>query len=152
MKAEDVMCKNILYANAGDSIEKCASILKENNIGFLPIEKNGKVLGVVTDRDLCILGITKKNEYCNSVETIMTKNIIVVNYKDPLSKIYETMEKYRIKRVLVHKKNKIVGIISLSDLLTIEENTVKLIQTIKKIYELDQTKVIEEPKVNEFYL
>lgn len=152
MQAKDIMCKNIFYASYDDSMIRCASILKENNIGFLPIIKDGKVVGVITDRDLCIRGITDEANFHNPVENIITRQIITVSVDDSLTAVCQVMEKYRIKRVLVHQHQKIVGVISFSDLLRAEIDSNTLLHVLQNIFNIDHVNVIEEPKVDEFYL
>lgn len=152
MYAKDIMCKTIFYASYHDSMIQCASLFKEKNIGFLPIVHGKTVVGVITDRDLCIRGITEKKSFLTPIENIMSKQIIVVPQNTNLSDVLKTMEMYRIKRILVHENQKIVGIISLSDLLSIKSEEQNILKTIKKIYTLDQIQTIIEPKVNEFYL
>lgn len=152
LKAKEIMCKNIFYASYDDSILRCACILKENNIGFLPIEKEGTLIGVITDRDLCIRGIIEENNIHNPVENILSKQPIVVDQETSILDVLKAMEIYRIKRVLVHKNRKIVGVISLSDLLNIESCEKEILTTIQKNYSLDQIQTMEEPKVDEFYL
>ncbi len=152
MQAKEIMCKTIVYASYNDSMICCASLLKENNIGFLPIVKKGKVIGVLTDRDLCIRGMIEKNNFHQPVENIISKQLITVEQDSLVVDVLKTMEMYRIKRVLVHENKKIVGVISLSDLLHINSEETNILKTIQEIYALDQLKMIIEPKVNEFYL
>ena len=52
MLVKDWMSKTVLSADMNDSMQKAMSRLKENNISMLPVMKNGKLVGIVTDRDL----------------------------------------------------------------------------------------------------
>ena len=54
MKAKDIMTKNIIVSDTNTDIFTLAKIMKTYNIGFIPIEKDKKIIGVITDRDIVV--------------------------------------------------------------------------------------------------
>lgn len=56
MKCKDVMTKNPKSASSSASAQQATQLMKQENIGILPVidEKTQKLVGVVTDRDLCL--------------------------------------------------------------------------------------------------
>lgn len=147
MLAKDVMCKNIIYVTSDKTLMEVSKIFEDNNIGFLPVVKDKKVLGVITDRDLCL----RMKDVNETVDKIISKNIITVDVDDEITTIFKTLSDYRIKRVLVSEDKHIVGVISLSDLLNTGLDK-ELLETLKNIYTIDNQEQVIEPKVDEFYL
>lgn len=141
------MCKDIIYVTNDKTLMEVSKIFEDNNIGFLPVVKYKKVLGVITDRDLCL----RMKDVNETVDKIISKNIITVDVDDEITTIFKTLSDYRIKRVLVSEDKHIVGVISLSDLLNTGLDK-ELLETLKNIYTIDNQEQVIQPKVDEFYL
>ena len=73
MKIKDYMTKGIVCCDIEDNISTIAEIMDSNNIGFIAVLSNDKIIGVITDRDL-VIGPTLDNEA--SIEDYINKNII----------------------------------------------------------------------------
>ena len=112
MEIKDLMSRNLIVGNINDSLSDLATIMRDNDIGFLPIVDNNKVCGVITDRDI-VCKIIQNND--NSVKGYLN-NIISVNLSDNIYDVICVMKTNRIKRVCVTDNKKIVGIISISDI------------------------------------
>jgi CBS domain-containing protein len=52
MKISDVMTKEVTSLNIDDTVEKAAQMMKEYNVGAIPVCKDGKIAGIITDRDI----------------------------------------------------------------------------------------------------
>src|SRR5258708_19252618 len=57
MNVRDVMTRNPRSVAPGDSIQRAACVMKEVDTGFVPIVEDGKVVGVVTDRDIVVRAV-----------------------------------------------------------------------------------------------
>jgi len=51
-KVEDIMTREVLYVEAGQSIDECMAVMIDKNIRHLPVYENGKLLGVMSVRDV----------------------------------------------------------------------------------------------------
>ena len=60
MSLNDIMSKHIIVGSVDDGIYEIASIMKENDIGFVPIVRDDKIVGVITDRDMRVLSRHKR--------------------------------------------------------------------------------------------
>ena len=143
MEIKDLMSRNLIVGNINDSLSDLATIMRDNDIGFLPIVDNNKVCGVITDRDI-VCKIIQNND--NSVKGYLN-NIISVNVSDNIYDVICVMKTNRIKRVCVTDNKKIVGIISISDILDFVD-----INFIKSIFKISSNKDNFTPKVDDFYL
>ena len=129
MKIKDYMTKGIVCCDIEDNISTIAEIMDSNNIGFIAVLSNDKIIGVITDRDL-VIGPILDNE--NSIEDYINKNIISIDEDDNIITGLNLMKENKIKRLLVTKKGKYTGVLSISDLLTTNK-TDEVINTLKEI-------------------
>lgn len=150
MRIKEVVNKNIIIGDVKDSIVEIATIMKKNNIGFLPIKNDKKIIGVITDRDIVINCISNNCNNNDSVEGYINKNIIHIDWNREITDALNIMAREKIKRILVSNNMKLVGILSLSDIITKEEK--KTVETIKTIWELKDNDRNIEPEVDEYYL
>ena len=152
MNAKDIMTKNIIVSDINDDIFKIAKLMKDNNIGFIPIKKDKNIIGVITDRDI-VIDIIANNDLNNNIEAYVNKNIVYCDKFDNIDTILDKMKNYKIKRILVKDNNKLVGVISLSDILNCCNNDNNIIEALKVIYKIDTNSSNEETsEIDEFYL
>ena len=52
MKVKDIMSKTVANLNSEDTVEQAAHLMKEHNIGSIPVCSSEKVIGIITDRDI----------------------------------------------------------------------------------------------------
>ena len=112
-----------------DSIRHARSILEEHRINQLPVLAGGKLIGIVTDRDLrdafpSVLDHRRHREAksnpspdATTVETVMTSNVLTVQPDDSIAEAARVMRKGRIGALPVVDGERLVGIITRSDLL-----------------------------------
>ena len=150
MKAQDIMSRNLIIMNDNTSISEVARIMKEKDIGFIPISNDHKIIGVITDRDIVVNAISNKCDLDTPVKEYATKNVISVNIDDNVSKILNVMRKNKVKRVLVTDEHKLVGIVSFSDILN--NNEFDILNTMKEIWSIKRNNEHYETEIDEFYL
>lgn len=148
MKIKDVMSKKIVCCNFDDTIYDASIIMKKYDIGFIPIVKDKKIVGTITDRDIVVNNIYDKTE---NINIMMSNDIKTINVESNLEDALELMKKYKIKRLIVTDNNKAKGIISLSDIVGKIDND-KFVNTFKTIYEIDKNEHDYDVEVDEFYL
>ena len=148
MKIKDKMTKTIITANINENINDISKLMKEYDIGFIPIEDNNKIIGIITDRDIVINNVYNND---NNIKDYISANIISIDENEDLEKALDQMKQHKIKRLLVTNDNKVTGIISLSDLLNeIDSNT--LLEALKEIYQIDKNEHDYKPEIDNFYL
>ena len=150
MKAQDIMSRNLIIMNDNTSISEVARIMKEKDIGFIPISNDNKIIGVITDHDIVVNDISNKCNLDTPVKEYATKNVISVNIDDNVSKILNVMRKNKVKRVLVNDEHRLVGIVSFSDILN--NNEFDILNTMKEIWSIKRNNDHYETEIDEFYL
>lgn len=150
MNLIDVMSKKIIVGDIKDDIVKISNIMKDNDIGFVPIADGNKIVGVITDRDI-VTKIISNNDIDADITSYMTKDIISVSSDSDISLVLDVMKKHKIKRLLITEDNKVIGIVSISDILFCKIDT-KLLSSIKEIWEVGPNIHKYETEIDEFYL
>ena len=147
---KDIMSKKIIFSDIDNSIKDISNLMKENNIGFIPIKNNNKFIGVITDRDIC-LSIPTLKTINDSVRSYVSNNIVSIGVNDSIEDALKLMGKYKVKRLLVKEKDNTIGVLSLSDILNYTNNN-NLIDTYKSIFYIHDNRKEFTPEVDEFYL
>ena len=116
MKVSEVMTARVISIQKECSILDVMKLMKDKNVGFVVIEENKEAIGVITDRDI-VLSLSKEISYHTSISKIMKKYVISINEKIDISEASDIMGYMQVRRlVVVNDSNKIVGVLSLSDL------------------------------------
>lgn len=108
---------DVITAKAGDSVESVSQILAEKKIGaVMIIGGDGDVCGICSERDIVRLiakhGASALNK---NISDCMTKNIIFSEEADSINTVMEKMSEGRFRHLPIMKNNKLVGIISIGD-------------------------------------
>ena len=120
MKCADIMSRNLECLSDKDTIQKAAALMAEAGIGFLPIcDAEKQVLGVVTDRDLTTRALAMKiAPEKTSAAMVMTAPAITILETADVHEAEALMAEERKSRlVITDAKGKVVGVLSLADLI-----------------------------------
>jgi len=117
MKVKEIMSKDVACLNPQDSIEKAAQLMKQYNVGSIPVCSNNMVSGIVTDRDIALRSVASgQDSRQTTVSNIMTSNPTVGNPEMDVHYAAEIMSKEQIRRLPIVENNSLVGIVSLGDI------------------------------------
>lgn len=148
LKLENIMTKDLIIKDINSSIYDIAKTMKEKDIGFVPISNNKTIIGVLTDRDL-VVKILANND--DKIESYINRDLIRISINSSIEDAVNLMGLKKVKRLLVENNNKLVGILSLSDILN-NLNNETLIENIKKIFTINRNTDEYLTKINEFKL
>jgi|GEM_PF-250718 len=126
----DLMTKNILTVSPDDSVLSTAISMKEKNIGSAIVLVSGKPVGIVTERDLAFKIIPeKKDASIVRVKEIMVSPVATVRADSDIIVAAELMQEKRFRRLLVvGKSGELLGIITQTDLASVEPDIVRLME------------------------
>ena len=118
MFVKDVMTKNLITANQGDSSSRAARLLYRHNIGAVAVlDDVGKIRGIVTDRDLTLRCIAAENDpETTKLREVMSRCVITCEAGDNLEDAVKKMEKAQIRRLPVTENGKPIGMLTLGDI------------------------------------
>ena len=133
-QVRDIMEKNVITIDINETANHAANQMKENDISFLVIIENGKPVGVVSERDFVQkLCINNQNSSDVKISDIMSYKFRWVN---PTTKIEDAIQKMlnnNIRRLLILDDEKLVGVITQTDLASYLREKLMIDGTIKSI-------------------
>jgi CBS domain-containing protein len=99
-------------------IQDVARIMRSMDVGFLPVCKDDRLIGTVTDRDIVLRAVAEDREMRTCKARDVMSDEVFWTYQDqPVQDVAELMAAREIRRVLVLDRNKrLVGVISIGDL------------------------------------
>ena len=132
MKVADILHSkgNNVYSVDGDiTVYEALKIMGEKNIGALLVMNDEALEGIISERDYARKIILKgKTSHETLVKEIMTEKVITVMPEDDIEKCMNLMSGKRIRHLPVIKDDKIVGVISITDVVTsiieMQKNTI----------------------------
>jgi CBS domain-containing protein len=118
VKISEVMTCGVEKISLAATLEQAAKQMKIHNVGLLPVVDGDEVVGVLTDRDMVLRGVSERlRPEMTRVRDVMTPAAISCYEDDNISEAFLLMEKNLVHRLIVRDRNeKFVGIVSLSDL------------------------------------
>ncbi len=138
MKVEAVMNPRVKSAGTDASVADVVLIMEKNDCGTVPIlNKANKLVGIVTDRDICLgLGFRPLPAAGIPITDIMSKRVYACTPDEDVSVALQTMRQRKIRRLpVVNAEGKLVGILSMDDVvLRAEEDFGETVKTLKAIY------------------
>jgi CBS domain-containing protein len=116
MKVASAMHRGAHIVHANDTLKKAAKMMADENVGFLPVEENDRLVGMITDRDIVIRCIAQGGDGKARVRDAMTQDIKYCFEDDDLDDAMENMAEIQVRRLPVMDENKrLVGVLSLAD-------------------------------------
>jgi CBS domain-containing protein len=121
MKVKELMTKDVKACTEATDLATVAKMMWDADCGIVPVvDDNRRVIGVITDRDICIAAATRSlNPASIRVGEAMAKDVATcAEDADPRS-VLETLKERRIRRLpVVNRQDRLVGILSVNDLVT----------------------------------
>jgi CBS domain-containing protein len=127
---KDVMNKNVVVAKPIVTLREAARVMGEMNMGSLVIMEDDKIIGIVTSTDILKAIGEGKDPDKVTIGEIATKNVITIQADEPLEKAVDIMVKHKIKKLPVMMNEKLVGIITVSDIAIVEPKIVASIASL----------------------
>lgn len=143
MQCKEAMKSQVLSCREHDSVARCASVMAERDIGFLPIvDENNRVVGVVTDRDLVVRVLARHEPASTLVGKIMSRDVVSCSPDDSLERAEQLLAQSRKSRIVLKDDwGRLVGILSLADLAQLEDAK-RIGELLKKVTRREATGIV----------
>lgn len=136
MQVSEVMHVGVRTVDVTETIRNVAKLMKEEDIGAVPVVQNERAIGLVTDRDIVIGAIAEDEDLDEPVsKLIIDSGIYSVSPSTTLDEASRIMKKNKISRLLVTEDYRPIGMLSVQDLALYsedEELTGEVISEIKE--------------------
>jgi len=123
MRCEEIMKRDVRTISPDDTVQAAAAIMRDANIGFLPVcdATSGRVVGTLTDRDIAIRVVAEGHPASVSVGQVMTREVVTCSPEEDVRTAAQRMAAAKKSRIIVtDESGRPVGVISLSDLAQVE--------------------------------
>lgn len=136
MFVRDIMRKKVDVINFKKSVLEAAEMMAEGNYGALPVEKDDKMIGMITDRDIALRVVAgRKEAAATSVFDCMTSGILYCFDDEDVKELALKMKKSQRHRIpVVNREKRLVGIVSSKDLATNAKDKELTQATFERIY------------------
>ena len=125
MEIKDIMTRQVVSIHPGESIEVAARTMTHYNIGALPVCTNGKLCGMLTDRDIVTRCLAANRQPASTlVRNVMTEQVTSVRPDMETGVAAHLMSRLQIRRLPVVEDGKLCGMVSLGDLAIREETAI----------------------------
>ncbi len=112
---KDLMTKDVLTIDASKTVGEAAALMEQNDVGDLVVMDNNLPVGIVTERDFVrrVLAVGKTPDI--RISEIMSSPLRVIDPEAPIKEAARRMVSKGIRRLVVIKDNKLVGIVTTTD-------------------------------------
>ena len=116
MKVSQIMRKAMVIDDT-IKVKDAAMMMSKSNTGSLIVIKNNKVMGIITERDI----LKNISELKSKVSKVMTKKVVTINPDAEIDETKNIMLTNKIKKIPVVDEKKLVGIVTITDILAHSE-------------------------------
>jgi CBS domain-containing protein len=118
MKVKDAMHKGVDWVSPETPVAELAKLMRDRDVGAIPIGENDRLIGMVTDRDIVCKGLAQDNFDSRraTARDVMTAEIHCCRDEDDLAKAIRHMEELKVRRLpVINKSKRLIGMLSLGD-------------------------------------
>ena len=118
MKIKEMMTKNVKVLPRNATVREAAKLMKDIDVGSIPVTENDQIVGMVTDRDIVLRSTAEgHNPGDVTVGDIMTGEFFFCYEDEDVKQAARVMSDHQVRRLpIVNRQNQLVGIVSLGDL------------------------------------
>ncbi len=113
---KDIMTTALIFVNPSTTVFQVAKMMEQGGIGAIIIKKDGAPTGIITDRDFAIKIAVNKNSLDTAVDEIASHPLKTINANESILVAASQMSSQKIRKLAVKQEDKIVGIITSTDL------------------------------------
>src|SRR6476620_2654455 len=134
MHCSEIMTRDLRTATREMTLREVGSMMREGDMGSVPVVENGRLIGIVTDRDIVVRCVAEGLDPETSVSKAMTTEIFSVKPDDFSFEAVRLMGDKQVRRVpVVDQEGKLAGIISMADIALETEDELEIAETLEEI-------------------
>jgi len=119
MIVKDIMKKGVAVCAPESDLQAVIGVMRDQDCGFLPVvDRHGSVVGVITDRDVCLAEGTKHRPLTRvSVKETMSHPVFACFPDENVKVVLATMAKHRVRRLpVLNRTGHLEGVLSMDDI------------------------------------
>lgn len=133
-RCREIMTSNLTTATPKMTLQEVAVLMRDGDMGSLPIVEGQKLIGMITDRDIVVRAIADGKNVTTKIGEVMTTEIFSVKPSDFVFEAIRLMGDKQIRRVpVVEESGNLAGIISMADIVLEMEDEREIAETLEEI-------------------
>jgi len=118
MQIADVMSRDVRLVSPDETVQSAARMMEREDIGFLPVGENDRIVGMITDRDIAMRAVAEgKDPKKTKVREVMTERVIYCMDDTDVEEAAQNMAEMRVRRMpIVDHEKRLVGVVSIGDI------------------------------------
>jgi CBS domain-containing protein len=115
-KVKDAMTSEVKTTSLSDSLVHAAQLMKQEDVGSLPVVDGDRLVGMITDRDIVIRALADGGDpVSTAVGDIASRYVVSVRPDDDLADALQLMAQHQVRRVVVVDDGQLVGVVAQAD-------------------------------------
>ena len=140
MLVKQAMNRKVVVTKPDVTVKEAAQIMSKFRIGCLVVLEGEKIVGIITERDVLRKVVATGLDASNTkIEQVMTKEVITIDSDKSIEDACSLMTEHDIKKLPVLEEGKLIGIITATDLISVQP---KMIEALAKIMLFAEKKAV----------
>jgi CBS domain-containing protein len=115
-KVRDAMTASVRTAAPTESLADAAKAMKQEDVGSLPVVEDGRLVGVITDRDIVVRAVAEQGDPRSiRVTEIASREVVTVEPEQDLDEALALMARHKVRRLPVVENGALVGVLAQAD-------------------------------------
>jgi len=128
------MTKNVRTTSSTSALREVAAIMRDGDVGAVPVVDDGRLVGIVTDRDIVVRAIAEGMTADSAVNLAMTTDLVTVKPDDYVFEAARLMGDKQVRRLpVVDSDGSLAGIIAMADVALSSEDEEQIAETLEEI-------------------
>ncbi|MGI9035054.1 MAG: CBS domain-containing protein [Pyrinomonadaceae bacterium] len=133
-RCQEIMTRKVTTAARAMTLREAAALMRDGDIGSLPVVENKKLVGILTDRDIVVRAVAEGRDAAAKVGDAMTAEIFSITEGDFVFEAIRLMGDKKVRRVpVINESNELVGIIAMADVALETEDEREIAETLEEI-------------------
>ena len=134
MRVSEIMTKNVRTARQDATLRDVAAMMRDGDMGAVPVVDGAKLIGIVTDRDIVVRAVADGKDANTKVSDAMTTELFTVSPDDFVFEAVRLMGEKQVRRVpVVSADGTLAGIIAMADVALETEDEYQIAETLEEI-------------------
>lgn len=133
-RCREIMTRNVKTAHRTNTLQEVSALMRDGDMGAMPVVEDGKLVGIVTDRDIVVRAIAEGKDASTAIGDVMTAEVFSVSENDFAFEAIRLMGDKQVRRVpIVNDAGELVGIIAMADVALETEDEREIAETLEEI-------------------
>jgi CBS domain-containing protein len=133
-RCREIMTRNVKTASREMTLRDVAALMRDGDMGAMPVVENGKLVGIVTDRDIVVRAIAEGRDATVPIGEVMTTEVFSARENDFVFEAIRLMGDRQVRRVpIINDAGELVGIIAMADVALETEDEREIAETLEEI-------------------